>query len=230
MRSKLTYANVAATIALLLSMSGGALAATHYLINSTRQINPRVLKELRGARGARGARGETGATGATGAAGPLGPVGSTGATGSPGGKGSRGEPGRAGVSAISPLPSGDSESGEFEVADLDEPERGSEVSAVVSFPVPLAATISSEHTEFASDTGNPPHCQGPGQAGRGFLCVYVTEQGNLEAPATFDPEQELVEGALVPGSGLFGFGLSWTVKTGGSTETRALGSYTLTAP
>ena len=39
-RTRLTYANVAATLALVFSMTGGALAAKHYLINSTRQINP----------------------------------------------------------------------------------------------------------------------------------------------------------------------------------------------
>lgn len=46
MRHRLSYANVAATLALVFSMSGGALAATHYLINSTKQINPKVLKKL----------------------------------------------------------------------------------------------------------------------------------------------------------------------------------------
>ena len=46
-RKRLTYANVAATLALVFSMTGGALAAKHYLINSTRQINPKVLKKLK---------------------------------------------------------------------------------------------------------------------------------------------------------------------------------------
>jgi hypothetical protein len=46
MRRHLTYANVAATLALVFSMSGGALAAKHYLIDSTKQINPKVLKSL----------------------------------------------------------------------------------------------------------------------------------------------------------------------------------------
>lgn len=50
-RRRFTYANVVATMALVFAMSGGALAASHYLINSTRQINPRVLKSLRGRRG-----------------------------------------------------------------------------------------------------------------------------------------------------------------------------------
>jgi hypothetical protein len=47
-RKHLNYANVVATLALLFAMSGGALAASHYLINSTAQINPQVLKKLRG--------------------------------------------------------------------------------------------------------------------------------------------------------------------------------------
>lgn len=47
MRKHLSYANVVATFALLFAMSGGALAAQHYLLNSVRQINPRVLSKLR---------------------------------------------------------------------------------------------------------------------------------------------------------------------------------------
>src|SRR6202043_2254580 len=46
MRRRFSYANVAATLALVFSMSGGALAAKHYLINSTKQINPKVLKAI----------------------------------------------------------------------------------------------------------------------------------------------------------------------------------------
>jgi hypothetical protein len=47
MRRHFSYANVVATLALLFAMSGGALAATHYLLNSVSQINPRVLAKLR---------------------------------------------------------------------------------------------------------------------------------------------------------------------------------------
>ncbi len=47
MRKHLSYANVVATFALLFAMSGGALAAKHYLLNSVHQINPRVMRELR---------------------------------------------------------------------------------------------------------------------------------------------------------------------------------------
>jgi hypothetical protein len=50
-RIRLSYANVVATLALVLAMSGGAIAATHYLITSTKQISPRVLKKLKGFQG-----------------------------------------------------------------------------------------------------------------------------------------------------------------------------------
>ncbi len=75
-RPRLTYANIAATLALVFSMSGGALAASHYLISSKKQISPKVLKELKGNAGARGA------TGASGPQGPAGAQGSAGAAGS----------------------------------------------------------------------------------------------------------------------------------------------------
>ena len=64
----MTYANVAATLALVFAMSGGALAASHYLITSTSQISPKVLKELK----------KAGASGATGPRAPQGPAGATG--------------------------------------------------------------------------------------------------------------------------------------------------------
>jgi len=74
------YAIVAA-FALVFAISGGAFAASRYAINSTTQINPKVLSKLRGRVGLPGA---TGATGAAGAAGKPGPAGAQGAPGSPG--------------------------------------------------------------------------------------------------------------------------------------------------
>ena len=52
---KFTYANVAATLALVFSMTGGALAANHYLVNSSKQINPKVLRAAEGSKGPQGA-------------------------------------------------------------------------------------------------------------------------------------------------------------------------------
>lgn len=81
MRRRFTYANVAATLALVFSMTGGALAANHYLISSTAQIKPSVLEKLHGRTG------KTGRTGATGAAGREGAAGKEGATGKEGPRG-----------------------------------------------------------------------------------------------------------------------------------------------
>ena len=62
-RIRFTYANVVATLALVLALSGGAIAATHYLITSTHQISPRVLRALRGRQGPPGQQGPTGQSG-----------------------------------------------------------------------------------------------------------------------------------------------------------------------
>jgi hypothetical protein len=59
-------------------MTGGALAAKHYLINSTKQINPKVLKKLHGKPGPQGARGIQGAQGTPGIQGPAGAEGQSG--------------------------------------------------------------------------------------------------------------------------------------------------------
>ncbi|HEX9482470.1 MAG TPA: collagen-like protein [Solirubrobacteraceae bacterium] len=81
MRKRITYANVAATLALVLAMSGGALAANHYLIHSTKQISPKVLKALKGNVGPKGAAGTTGASGTPGKEGPAGKEGKQGVPG-----------------------------------------------------------------------------------------------------------------------------------------------------
>lgn len=73
-----------ALLALFFAFGGGAYAAKHYLITSTKQIKPSVLKQLRGA---------VGKTGATGPAGPAGPQGPAGAAGAPGVKGDTGPQG-----------------------------------------------------------------------------------------------------------------------------------------
>ncbi|HWF36708.1 MAG TPA: hypothetical protein VG295_15110, partial [Solirubrobacteraceae bacterium] len=60
-RRRPTYAGVAATLALVLAMSGGAFAASKYIITSTKQIKPSVLSKLKGNRGPAGPKGATGA-------------------------------------------------------------------------------------------------------------------------------------------------------------------------
>ena len=82
---------IVAAIALFFALSGTALATSHYLVTSTTQIKPSVLKALRGQVGARGPAGPAGANGAAGQAGPA---------GSPGKEGQPGSPGAPGTSVI----------------------------------------------------------------------------------------------------------------------------------
>jgi hypothetical protein len=81
LRRHLSYANIVATFALVFAMSGTAIAAHHYLINSTKQINPSVLKALKGNAGKAGAPGAPGSAGLTGAKGDAGPKGEGGPSG-----------------------------------------------------------------------------------------------------------------------------------------------------
>jgi hypothetical protein len=78
MSKHFNYANVTATLALFFAMGGGALAAKPYVVNSTKQINPKVLKALRGKGG------------------PIGPAGSAGAIGPQGKEGGVGKEGKEG--------------------------------------------------------------------------------------------------------------------------------------
>jgi hypothetical protein len=64
-----------ATVALFFSIVGTGLAASKYLITSTSQIKPSVLKSLRGDRGPAGAPGAQGLQGLQGAAGAAGAAG-----------------------------------------------------------------------------------------------------------------------------------------------------------
>jgi hypothetical protein len=75
MKPRLTYANVAATLALILATSGTAIAAKHYIITSTRQIKPSVLRQLRGKAGPAGHQGPGGPAGPPGPQGPGGAAG-----------------------------------------------------------------------------------------------------------------------------------------------------------
>jgi hypothetical protein len=61
-----------ASVALFFSLAGTGLAASKYLITSTHQIKPNVLRALKGKQGPAGPAGVSGVAGAAGAAGAAG--------------------------------------------------------------------------------------------------------------------------------------------------------------
>jgi hypothetical protein len=206
MRRHLTFANGAATLALFLSMSGGALAAKHFLINSTKQIAPRVLASLRGRPG------------------PAGPPGAAGTPGTPGAKGSPGAQGPAGTYPTS-LPSGQTEAGAWGGGFTTEGKQPFRETA--SFPIPLPQPVPAGHAIYVAGT-SATHCPGLGQAERGFLCVYQGFAENAEPPFDeniFDPESPA---AIDEAAGTRGFAIFLTPHKAGLTT--ITGSWAVTAP
>jgi hypothetical protein len=193
MRKRLSYANVTATLALVFAMSGGAMAANHYLINSTKQINPKVLKKLTG---------KTGATGATGAIGPQGATGKEGPTGKEGSPGKEGKEGEAGEAAphvmwadIEADGTIDAQSGGITL------EKGTEGEYYVHFPISVVGHAVSATAQWRSGLGlstgsiltAPCGSNGPGTVScftsnnnNNTLYVQTNEDKNTdEAPRAF---------------------------------------------
>jgi hypothetical protein len=199
-RRRTTPSTVIATLALVFAMTGGAYAANRFLITSTKQISPKVLKQLKGAKGANGA---PGATGATGAAGPAGPGGAQGAGGPQGPQGPKGEPGAKGENGkdgttgfTETLPKGKTETGDWTIEDHPSGAGliSGSASTAISFNIPLAAATTAvyvkaptveevENHEFPTP---PAGCTGnveePG-AEEGHLCVF----GAIELNNNSDP-------------------------------------------
>lgn len=94
LRKRVSYANVAMTIAIVLAMGGGAYAANKFVITSIKQIKPSVVAQLKG---------KAGKAGPVGSQGPVGPQGPKGENGAPGTNGKDGVNGQAGsVGATGP--------------------------------------------------------------------------------------------------------------------------------
>lgn len=198
---RLSYANVASTLALVVALGGGTAWATHtYIITSTTQIKPSVLTKLHGKRGRTGKNGINGATGATGATG-------------------------ANLTSQTLLASGQSESGAF--AGAGGPSEGSSLADAITYVQPLAAPIATANVIWNLSGTTSAHCPGVGRADPGYLCLYDNEQQAVSDPACCTPAFPPFYSPGGPGSPSWGAILYWTV-TGGDGYVN--GEYTVTAP
>ncbi len=194
-RMHLSPATVIAGFALVFAMTGGAYAAKKYLITSTKQISPGVLKQLQGKAGASGAPGAAGAQGPAGPAGPVGPAGKDGtngangtngkdgAAGKDGATGKTGATGPAGKEGPSPwapggsLPSEATETGTWWFQGNGQEKQY----APLSFPIPLSPADAAAITvhvwnELTPPAERDPKCTGTPDAPAaepGTLCIYL---------------------------------------------------------
>jgi hypothetical protein len=189
-RSRMTYANVVVTLALVFAMSGGAYAASKFLITSTKQIKPSVLKSLTGKAGKAGPPGSQGATGPAGPQGPAGPKGDNGSNGSNGANGKgvvlgaagshcanggnsieiegqsnpqyicNGKNGQTGFTRT--LPKGQTETGSIAWGKVPYPGFDKALQPI-SFNIPLENNIPLSNVIVFTGTTIPAHCKGVAQ-------------------------------------------------------------------
>jgi len=211
LRNRLNYANVVATLALFLAMSGGAAyAASHYLITKTSQIKPSVLASLKGKAGPAGAPGTPGAAG-VGSAGPQGPAGPGGPQGPAGGTGPEGKPGSP-AEYPATLPVNRTETGTW-VINAEESDKNRLHDVPISLPIPLGETLTEAHVlVVTSQEGTvPAQCAGGSyadpKADPGYMCIYTTNVNpELEerVATVFNPEGAALGAAESPGLGKSG--------------------------
>jgi hypothetical protein len=239
-RKRIKPGTFIATIALLFAMTGGAYAAKKYLITSTKQISPSVLKALKGKAGPTGPSGAsgTGAPGPAGPAGPAGPGGGPGAkgeNGAPGAKGENGAPGAKGESGTpgepgepwtpnNQLPVGAVETGAWAT-----PEGSGLLRAAISFPIQLPNELDVSHVHYITleqqtNKELPTGCSGTldnPAASSGNLCVFEGVESHPKETAIiekaghgFGGQGAGVAGAqvLVVPTGEASFSGTWAVR------------------
>jgi hypothetical protein len=170
-------AGIIASLALFLALGGSAMAANHYMITSTNQIKPSVLKALHGSAGAKG---PTGAAGANGTAGQAGGQGSPGIQGPQGPSGAATNGIVARLRSVAPVVTKTTEEGNPTLADD-----------------PLSGTWTQHAGELDQLAGQvtitfPPEttCEGSGDP----VAVELLLDGNLVGGATSHPgEAEVTE-------------------------------------
>lgn len=202
-RKRMTFANIAMTLALIFAMAGGAYAAGSALTAKQKKEVVKIAKKYAGKAGERGPVGEKGAQGLPGAKGE---------NGVPGFKGENGKDGANGVSATtesfggkehgceaggvvvksaSPealvcngkngttgftktLPKGETETGSF----LGAPIGGGIVAATISFSIPLKAPLGELATHYVTKE-EWKEGTGPSQCLNGTAAMPEAQEGNL---------------------------------------------------
>jgi hypothetical protein len=233
MRQRFSVAGLIATLALVFAMTGGAVAAKKYLITSTSQISPSVLKKLKG---------KTGKAGTPGQAGAKGDPGAPGSPGQAGQKGERGAEGPAGP-LLEELGGGQSLTGFWGTrANGELIKAGASIS--FAFPVVPAPTLyfinedgesgifRTAHTPIEpADAGfltpelieeNCPGSPTGPTAEPGFLCVYTALLDGFEVESLLKFINE-----AVPTS--YGVMLPFTTPSPGVESATAKGTWAVTA-
>ena len=171
---RLSYANVAMTLALVFAMTGGAYAAKKYLITSTNQISPKVLKQLKGAKGP---------AGVAGAQGPQGPAGANGKDGAAGKEGAAGKDGAAGKSVLASTASGAecAEGGtKLEVEGSGTPSHVCNGEKGVIHPGETLASEASETGTWALSTGAEPGIAVPSPLSFTIPLAHPVAEANIK--------------------------------------------------
>ncbi len=253
---RVSPAGTIATLALILAMSGGAYAASKYVITSTKQIKPSVLKSLQGKTGPAGAPGSAGPAGPAGVQGAQGPAGPAGPQGTPGGKGETGSQGTKGTTGVAgatgpkgatgatgttgyteTLPAGKTETGTW-VLQATNGKKGELKLMVISFPIPLSGPIENPNGKIIFvklNEATPAGCTGsvtePGAASD-TLCIFEGSSLLPEKPglAYFTTVAPGVEGDFKAGRTGAEVIFSTEEPTAAGEEVAARGTWAVTAP
>ncbi len=193
-----SYANVTATLALVVALSGTAYAAgviTGADIKNgsiaTKDLKKNAVNSKKVMDGSllsadfKAGQLPAGATGPIGPAGPTGDKGDTGAPGGPGAPGAPGTPGAPGqdMTHTSTLPAGQTLQGIWGAA----AGNGNYGVSEIEFRPTLAADIPAANQHYVT-AASGPSCPGIGQASPGHLCVYQKWSNGLSLVGFHDPD------------------------------------------